>query len=236
MMPLGVIWFCWQRRRLAQRLPDNPLRVYLQGEMPAPHLDCRDIPYLALDLETTGLNPNKDQILSMGWVAMDGLTIQLRTARQQWVRPTQAIPEASAIVHGIGDDRAARGDSLRHAMAQLLEALHGRILLAHHASIELGFLDQASRALYGQPCWIPAVDTLHIEQQNLQRRQEMPRSGGLRLNALRARYNLPRYRGHDALTDALAAAELFAAQMAHRLQDQESLPLKRMLYRPASLW
>ena len=36
-----------------------------------------------------------------------------------------------------------------------------------------------------------------------------------RLGAARQRYGLPEYRAHDALTDALAAAELFLAQIGH---------------------
>jgi DNA polymerase-3 subunit epsilon len=38
----------------------------------------------------------------------------------------------------------------------------------------------------------------------------------IRLAASRARYGLPRYRLHHALTDALASAELLQAQVADR--------------------
>lgn len=231
----GPFLFCWRRHRLAARLPRNPLRDYLSRNMPDLDRDCCATPFLAVDLETTGLNPVEDQILSIGWVAMDGLTIRLATAEQHWVRPTRDIPEASAVIHQITDDQAARGGSLGAALARLLDALTGRVMLAHHAAVEIGFLDRACLAEYGHPCMIPTVDTLKLAQEELERRQETARSGGLRLNALREQYNLPRYRGHDALLDALAAAELFAAQVSHRAEGG-ALPLHRVLHRPGPLW
>lgn len=227
--------FSWRRRRLAARLPENPLRDYLRQGMPDPDGDCRDTPFLAVDLETTGLNPGEDQILSIGWVAMDGLTIRLATAEQCRVRPSRDIPESSAVIHQITDDAAAQGGTLADALANLLRALAGRVMLAHHAAVETGFLDRACLAEYGHRCMIPTVDTLHLAREELERRQETARSGGLRLNALRQQYNLPRYRGHDALLDALAAAELFAAQITHRAEGRP-LPLHRVLHRPGALW
>ena len=227
--------FCWRRHRLAARLAQSPLRDYLSRKMPDLNGDCSSTPFLAVDLETTGLNPGEDQILSIGWVAMDGLSVRLATAEQRWVRPTRDIPEASAVVHQITDDQAACGGSLGEALAHLLRALAGRVMLAHHAAVEIGFLDRACLSEYGHPCMIPTVDTLKLAQEELERRQETARSGGLRLNALRQQYNLPRYRGHDALLDALAAAELFAAQVTHRAEGRP-LPLHRVLHRPGALW
>ena len=64
----------------------------------------------------------------------------------------------------------------------------------------------------------PVVDTLTIEHQRHSRTGGVgvTEAGALRLGAARERYGLPRYPAHDALTDAIAAAELFLAQVAHR--------------------
>jgi len=230
---IGAWRFARRRARLAARLPPGPLREYLSQPFPDPGTDCRVTPFLAVDLETTGLDPSHDQILSIGWVAMEGLEIRLASAEQHWVRPTRAIPESSAVIHQITDDQAARGGRLDTALAHLFTAMTGRVMLAHHAAVEVGFLTQACREQYGQPCLIAVVDTLQLAQRQLH--QEVMRSDSLRLNALRARYNLPRYRGHDALNDALAAAELFAAQITHR-EDRGPLALQQVLQRPGALW
>jgi DNA polymerase-3 subunit epsilon len=57
-------------------------------------------------------------------------------------------------------------------------------------------------------------------------------SPSLRLTHARERYNLPCYRPHHALTDALAAAELFLAQV----QDQftPDTPVSDLLHQPAA--
>ena len=198
-------------------------------------MDCREASFVAVDLETTGLNPLKDQILSIGWVTMEGLQIHLSSVQHCGVRPTLDIPEASAVVHRITDDQAAQGKSLKEALALLLKDLAGKVMIAHHAAIETGFLDQACRNAFGQPCLIPAVDTLKLAQEQMQRRQEAIRRDGLRLGTLRTRFNLPPYRGHDALLDALACAELFAAQVAHR-SDDGPWPLRDVLFRPGPFW
>ncbi len=231
----GPWLFRRRRRRLAERLPAGPLREYLATDIPDPGADCRETGFLAVDLETTGLNPTRDQILSIGWVAMNGMDILLSTAEQRWVRTTREIPESSAVVHRITDDQAALGGSLGDGLQHLLRAMAGRVMLAHHATVELGFLERACMAKYGSPCMIPAVDTLRLAQEMLHRRQQTVRSDGLRLGALRNQYNLPPYRGHDALNDALAAAELFAAQVSH-LAGDHALPLHRVLHRPGTFW
>ena len=98
----------------------------------------------------------------------------------------------------------------------LLKALAGRVLVAHSARIEHDFLDVACRRLYGCPFVAPLVDTLELEQRKIVRSGSPIAPGALRLDALRQQYGLPRYRAHDALSDAIGAGELLLAQIAYR--------------------
>lgn len=217
-----------RRRRQAAKLPPGPLHDYLASALPAAGEDCARAGFLSLDLETTGLDPRKDEILSMGWVALEGPRIDLSTAAHRLVRPSREIPEATAVIHRITDDAAASGEPLEAVLAELLGALRGRILLAHHARIELGFLDAACRRVYGQGLRVPCVDTLRLAKERFERKGMAIREGELRLDALRARYKLPRYRAHDALSDALATAELFLAELAE-IDARRSVPLRRVM-------
>ena len=218
----------FRRRRLLRNCPSGPLHDYLATPFPAPRSDCRETVFIALDLETSGLDPQHDTIISLGWVAMRGLAIDLSTASHRLVRQQQAIPEASAVIHRITDDRAATGGELEAALTELLPLLAGRVLIAHNAKIEQGFLDTACRHLLGGPFLAPIIDTCYLARRWHDRRNRHYRSGDLRLGNLRTRYNLPQYRAHDALSDALACAELFAAQLAER-GDGGKLPLKDFL-------
>lgn len=198
----------WQARQLRGRPTAAPLLAYLDSPLPDRQLPWSAANYLALDLETTGGDPERDDILSFGWVALDGPEIRLSSATHQLVRPRRALNEASVVLHRITDDRAAEGRPLRAVLQDFLAALPGRVLIAHYSPTELGFIDAACRACFGGAFLPPVVDTL-----DLACREPVPHpAGSLRLPALRARYHLPRYPLHHALSDALAAAELFLAQ------------------------
>lgn len=216
----------WQARRLRHRPTARPLFAYLNSPLPARQLDWRAIDYLALDLETSGSDPRRDDILSFGWVGLTGAEIHLATARHRLVRPRQALDCANVGIHRITDDHAAAGDPLRTVLGDFLADLHGRVLIAHYSPTEVGFLDAACRACYGGAFLAPVIDTLQLARQD-----PVARAGGsLRLSALRRRHNLPRYPMHHALSDAIAAAELFLAQ-SETLALRKPLTLSALLLR-----
>lgn len=219
----------WRRRRLLRKTPAGPLRDYLATPFPAANSDCNRVEFVALDLETTGLQPKHDEIVSIGLVRLSGSRIDLGTALHRLVQPTRSIPEHSAVIHQITDDAAATGGApLSEVLAEVLPLLAGRVLIAHHARVELGFLGTACQRLYGGTFLIPTVDTQWLERRTLERRNQAFAPKALRLAELRRRYQLPRYRAHDALSDAVATAELFTAQLALRAGERGVL-LKEVL-------
>lgn len=188
----------WRRRRV----PDVPVQ---------------ELDLLAMDLETTGLDPSRHEILSIGTVPVRAGHVELGGAQVHLVRPAAApgVGE-SATVHGITDDEAARAAPLAEVLPAVLNHLDGRILLAHHASIEVGFLTAGARA-----CSLPVPDLTVVDTVRLHRRVLLHGRGHghvaddeLGLAAARRHLGLPYYAPHDALTDALACAELYLAQVA----------------------
>lgn len=204
------------RRKRLRRIDARPLRDYFGRPFPAKGMDYRCVDYVAVDLETTGLEPRRDQILSVGWVLIRGKRIDLGTARHRLLRCEGEIPADSAVIHQITDDEAATGLRLGQVLPELLSLLAGRVLIAHHAEIEIGFLDAACRDLYDEGLLVRCIDTEVLARRTFDRRNIPYKPSALRLHALCARYNLPRYRAHNAFYDALSAAELFLAQVAHR--------------------
>jgi len=217
-----------RRRRLARSVPAGPLRRFYEVPFAAPRADWRSLEYLALDLETTGTDPRTEEIVSAGWVVLRGPSIDLSTATRRLVRTSKAMPERSAVIHAITDDEAGAGESPSAVLDDLLGALQGRVLIAHYAATERGFIDAACRRCYGAGLLVPTVDTLALAHRSCVRQGREPVRGELRLAALRERYNLPAYASHDALVDAIAAAELFLAQM-EELAGAGPVPLKAFL-------
>ena len=182
-----------------------------------PATPVRDLELLAVDLETTGLDPARHEILSIGVVPVRGDTIELGGARQYAVRPVRPGGVGdSATVHGITDDAAAAAAPIAEVLPGVLAELDGRVLLAHHAAIEVGFLAAAGRRGSLEVPELTVVDTLRLQRRVLQRARPFGHhtEGELSLASARRHLGLPRYRAHDALTDALACAELYLAQVA----------------------
>ena len=98
----------------------------------------------------------------------------------------------------------------------MLETVAGRVLVVHHAGLDKALLDRACRHRYGVPLLVPVIDTLAVESRSRRRRQGTTTDAALGLASLRSEYGLPRYAAHDALTDALATAELLLAMVARR--------------------
>ena len=204
------------RRWWLKRIPEGPLKEYYKRPFPAPEAASNSTDYLALDFETTGLKPGKDEILIIGFAVIRGHALSMAENKHYLVRPTGLIPETSAVIHGILDDHTREAVGLEEALPPLLQALAGRVMVAHHAPIEYVFLDHACRQVYGYPFMGRVVDTLSLERRAFRDRDVPIKPGMLRLANLRERYGLPRYRAHNALIDAISAAELLLAQIAHR--------------------
>lgn len=216
-----------RRARLADRAPSGPIRDYLREPGPDPRTDASELPLLALDLETTGLDPRSDHILSVGFLPLDGLSIDLSGARQLLCRADAEVGQ-SAAVHGITDDALTAGVALSEVLEEVARALTGRVLLAHHAAIETEFLSTASERVFGVPLPVDAVDTMELQARVLRSHggEDLP-PGALRLATARAHLGLPRYAAHEALTDALACAELYLAQVA-RLGGGQPMTLRAL--------
>ncbi len=194
---------------LASGVPDGGLRRYLSTPPPDDTSPIAGLPLLALDFETTGLDPTADHILSAGMVDVDGLTIPLGTATNVLVNPGKEVGQ-SATIHRLTDDALLTGLPLADALDLVFDRLTGRVLLAHHCAVEVGFLTAAVGRLYGIRITIPAIDTMPLGHRAIGFDEDLP-PDALRLWRLRRRSSLPTYRGHDAVVDALACAELWLA-------------------------
>ncbi|MGC0142528.1 exonuclease domain-containing protein [Pseudactinotalea sp. Z1732] len=212
-----VTWFADSlRRRRARAAQDarGPLARYYREPAPADSTPAGDLAVLALDLECTSLDLDSADILSIGWVPVQERRILLGRGRRVVVNPGREVGP-NVTVHGLTDDVVAAGAPLPEAVEQMLHACTGRVLVAHHATIETTLLSRACELLYGAPFVPPVIDTLALQRRILGWNRGDQENTGLNLAAARGRYGLPRYAAHDALTDAIACAELFLAQLSH---------------------
>ena len=202
----------WRRAQQCGELAlKTPLAPLYRADLPAGSTAALGLEFVAVDCEMTGLDARADALLSLGWVGLDRSGIQLPSARHCPVYTERPVGE-SATIHGLlnRDLRAAARPSA--VLRDFIDAVQGKVLIFHHAPLDLAFLQAVALRLYRCPLRFGYVDTLQIERRKLAAaNRDLP----LNLAACRARYNLPACPQHNALSDARATAELFLAQCAH---------------------
>jgi DNA polymerase-3 subunit epsilon len=202
-------------RALAGQSNDSSLTSYID--------DCADIrieslaetPLISVDLELTGLDARKNQIIAIGWSQLDKGRLRFGSNRHLLINAQQSVGHSAAI-HELLDSDVAAGVPLETGLRAMFEAARGRVWLFHHAKLDIAFLRQACISWAGVAPPFMVLDTMRMELL-LRKRRELPvQHGDLQLSKLRASYKLPRYTAHNALIDACATAELLlaiAAQM-----------------------
>ena len=211
----------------ADQAQDVRLKRFYQAGVPDPQTPLEAVPLLAIDFETTGFNPRKDGIVSIGLIPMTLQRIRCQGAQYWVVRPRSQLDADSVVIHGITHSEIQTAPDLNRCLDDLLRAMAGQVIVVHHQGIERSFLDAALKARLGEGIQFPVIDTMALEAR-LHRDKRLPwwqrllgkKPPSIRLADSRSRYGLPYYRPHHALTDALATAELLQAQVAHRFSPQ----------------
>ncbi|MEM7054342.1 MAG: 3'-5' exonuclease [Pseudomonadota bacterium] len=216
-----------QRAAAAESLNDCALRKVLVADLPNPGRRLDHVELLAIDLEMTGLDSHRDEIISIGWVPINagarGLAIDLSGCGHVLVK--NGIVESvgqSATIHGIRDCDREPGIELEAALEELFIAQAGRIPVFHHAPLDCAFLNRACKDLW-QTDWItPTIDTLAWHRKRQLRNDDPAAANNTALDAALNGYGLPPRAHHHALDDALSCAELvliLAAEARPRLID-----------------
>jgi DNA polymerase III subunit epsilon len=199
---------------MARRDPPA-VRAYLETPMPEGPTPWREVTFTVIDLETTGLDPRSDEIISFATVTVAGGRITLADSRYELVRP-QRMPDADTIrIHGLREADLSDARPLSEQLNELLEALTGRALVAHVAAIERGFLGAALSA-NGLKLRSGMIDTAALDRELRRLRRQPPASREpVGLSDLARSLGLPVHRPHHADGDALTAAQAFIALATH---------------------
>ena len=180
--------------------------------------------YCVIDVETTGLDAKTDAILSYGCVPVDDGRAVVGDSRYSLVRPARTADTASVTVHGLRTVDLQYAPDSNAAATALMQALTGRVLVAHAAWIEVGFLDRLFRTV-GRRLRPEVIDTA-----------AMAKAAGLpgvegrapSLELLSMKLSLPVHTPHHALGDALTTAQLFLV-LAHRLSATAPVTVKDLI-------
>jgi len=164
--------------------------------------------WVVLDVETTGLDPRRDEVLCIGAVGLCEGRITVADSLELVVRPQRVSDRDNILVHGIGAGAQRAGLDPGEAARRLQAYLGGAPLVAWHAAFDRAFLERlfASTAL-------PAIDNAWVDVADL---------APALLGSVRARtfdewlaaLSIPMDQRHHAVADALATAMMMARLLA----------------------
>ncbi len=187
--------------------------AYRRTRLPAGRLPWREASYCAVDLELSGLDPRRDEILSFAVVPIEEGRVQPGRAVEGYVRPDGAISASTIRVHGLRAADLADAPPLALAIDRLLAAMAGRVPVVHVAGVERGFLGPALRR-QGVRLRRPMIDTSVLGVVWLHERDgDAPRE--VSLSDLAIALGLPVHAPHVAFGDALTTAQVFIALAMH---------------------
>lgn len=178
-------------------------------EIPDP--DLADVPFVALDLETTGARAGTSKITEIGAVRIEGFSVV--GTFHSLINPQRPIPPMITHITGITQEMVAGAPRIEEVIPELLDFLQGAVIVAHNASFDVGFLNYELQRLKGRRLGEGAIDTLPLS------RLLAPGLPNYRLGTVAEALGAPVGACHRALADAQAAGHVFVT-LAGRLQER----------------
>jgi DNA polymerase-3 subunit epsilon len=208
------------KQRLANLAPPAPL-----SEDP-----LRQQRWVVVDLETSGLNMNRDQVLSIGAVVIEDGAIDLSQQFERTLQCSNHKLSPAVLIHGLAPSAIAAGSEPVQALLDFMEFVGDSPLLAFHAPFDQHMLSRALRESLDYRLEHPFLDVAEIApllcpQANL-------RKAGL--DDWTRFFGLHAEQRHNASADALVTAELALILFSHARRQQLDSPA--MLAESLSQW
>ena len=198
-----------------QRLQRLPAVTELGG------CSLREQRWVVLDLETTGLNLNKDRVLSIGAVVIEDGAIDFSQQFERTLRCADMKLAPSVLIHGLGPSAIAAGSDPAQALLEFMEFVGDSPVLAFHAPFDQHMLGRALKDHLGYKLAHPFLDVADIAP--LLCPQAHIRDAGL--DEWIDWFKLQVFERHNASADALATAELALILFSRARQQQIHSPL-----------
>jgi DNA polymerase-3 subunit epsilon/ATP-dependent DNA helicase DinG len=145
---------------------------------------------VALDIETTGLDPKREAILEIGAVRFNGRRIE-----EEWhslINPSRAVPQFITQLTGITNQMVAHAPPISDVAAELADFVGEAPIIGHNVKFDLSFLRRHRLFSYND-----AIDTYEMASVLL------PNASRYGLGALASLLTVPLPATHRALDDAL---------------------------------
>lgn len=178
--------------------------------------------WVAIDCETSGLDPARDRLLSVGAVSVRDGRVEIGSKFHALVQQAAPSDAANILVHGIARDAQLAGLPLSETLQSLAVHVGDAIPVGFHASFDEAVLRR--HGLVARERWIDLAalaPALFAERKNLTSLDDWLRA-----------FAIPAEARHHALGDAFSTAQLLLVVLAEaRRQRIDSVQALRALQR-----
>jgi len=186
-----------------------------------------DLRWCVVDVETGGLDAQRDPLLAIGAVAIEHQRIALDASLEIGLAQAQSTADANILIHGISGSEQRAGHAPHEALLSWLEFTRGAPLVAFHAAFDQTVLQRAVREQLGLAIAAPWFDAAVVAPLLFPDAAPHCRH----LDDWLAHFGIAVYARHGALADAYATAELWLVllQAAQRENITTAQQLRRLL-------
>lgn len=186
----------WNRKKLKDKRFDFLFEEPNAGE------------YVSLDCETTGLNPKKDEILSIGAVIIKDNKILMRNTFNIFLKPSKSINAESIKIHHIRPIDLENGIDPQVAIYNLLDFIGSRPLVGYYINFDYSIISKYTKKYIGIKLPNEMIEVSGMYYATIKRTSEH-QFIDLKFDTILKNLDIPALGKHDALNDALMTAMMF---------------------------
>lgn len=156
--------------------------------------------FVVVDLETTGLDPMRDEIVEIGAVKIKNSEIV--EEYHTLIKPTKSMSRMSERLTGINDEMLKDAPTFEEVFPGFLEFIKDATLVAHNANFDYRFLRSAVKRVLNEEWEFQYIDTLGLSKALLDMKSYS-------LDRIAKKLKIGDFRHHRALDDARITAKIF---------------------------
>jgi DNA polymerase-3 subunit epsilon len=169
-------------------------------------LKIRDASFTVLDVESNGLNPKKDKILSIGAVKIINGQIDISKSFELFIDQKEYNSE-TAPIHGILKNGTQKKVSELEAIEKLLHYVKADIIIGHSIQFDISIINETIKKYTNSKLLNKSLDTINLYKRFMGGDFKPGKSTSL--DTLSEEFNIPKSDRHNAAGDAFITAILF---------------------------
>lgn len=178
--------------------------------------------YVCLDCETTGLNPRKDEILSIGAVIIKGNKVLMRKTLNIFVKPSKNVTEESIKIHHIRPIDLENAVKPKDAIMELLEFIGNRAIVGYYIKFDIAMISKYTKKYIGIKLPNESIEVSSMYYKTRKKTTEYEFID-LKFDTIMKELDIPELGKHDALNDAIMTSMIF-------LKLKDTTPAKTTFY------